>query len=66
MAFENLTFQDANVMCKKTYEIRNEFYYDTNEFPAIITTQSDNNTKLITSVERGTEYINGSGAKRSY
>lgn len=26
MAFENVTYMDANKMCKKTYEVTEEFY----------------------------------------
>ena len=35
MAFENLTFFDANEICRKTYLIKDHSIYNSNDFPAI-------------------------------
>lgn len=69
MAFENLTYHDANNMCKKTYEVRNEYYYNPTEFPAIKKPQSHQNSnanETITPTQRRTEYFKTMGSKRSY
>lgn len=66
MAFENLTYQDANELCKKTYEVSGEYYFNPSEFPSLKKKNQNPSQEDISTAQRRTEHFNGNKIKRSY
>lgn len=72
MAYENLTFYEANEVCRKTYCARDDFIYNSTDFPSIrnkgknIASSQKSSENLISPNERRTNNFNNNPVKRSY
>ena len=70
MAFENLTFYEANELCRKTYVSRDEFIYNGEDYPALkkkyISTLDQKNEGTIYPADRRSQAFKNGAIKRSY
>lgn len=69
MAFENLTFCDADKLCLKTYIQKEEYVYDPRMFPSPkfpMQPNSNQNNRNITTSHRRLAGFNTNKTKRSY
>lgn len=73
MAFENLTYFDAERQCPKTYIQKGDYIYDPRNFPNLASKQYNNTTQktttnrqLITPSQRRTSEFNPTKPKRTY
>ena len=71
MAFENLTFYEANELCRKSYISKDEFLYNAKDFPTL---KKEDNSNLsqktldgtIHPTDRRSQAFKNGAIKRSY
>lgn len=66
MAYENMTFHDASSACKKTYQTRDDFFFNPSEFPQINPSHKPHNENVITPNQRRTAHFNNNSKKRTF